>query len=79
MTDHPPAHPTYLTRSGERAMCAQALDAATGASMEVALLAADTLDLVAQAVLSAFGMPDPAEQRAALAVLWGPGAVSHTR
>ncbi len=63
-------HPIYLTRSGERARAAQAIDTAVGADMEAALVAADTLDLVSQAVLAARGVADPAVQRTVLSLLW---------
>ncbi len=67
----PDIHPTFLATSGERTLAAQMIGGVTGAGTEARNVVADTLDLTAQAVLTAAGVSDPAEQRAILGALWG--------
>jgi len=65
-----PTHPTYLSRSAERALAAHTLAAATGASSTVAEVVIDGLDLTAAAVLQAGGLTDRDQSRAVLSILW---------
>jgi hypothetical protein len=62
-------HPTYLTRSAERALAGRMIEAVTG-SAEGPMIA-DMLDVTSAAILAAAGVVDLAEQRAVCAALWG--------
>jgi hypothetical protein len=66
----PHGHPQFLTRSAERSLAASAITTTTEVEPVLAHVAADTIDLVSQAVLTAVGLAEPAASRAVLAILW---------